>query len=145
MGSHPNIDIDKFPQQGVMKDRRVKVCFNYDTSRTINGIIVRDDEEEPGLLLIKLDDGRYVKATECQYTFVKEEIERPSSLLMNDLERMRDSAQKTGVPRMMTITSTDAIRILNAIEALQYGIKMNWTPLARFEASKALYDLGFKV
>lgn len=42
---------------------RVEVCFNYDTERCISGEIVRDDE----VTIIKLDDGRYVPSTECQY------------------------------------------------------------------------------
>ena len=67
MGSHPNISIDKFPKQGKLKGRPVVVCFNYDTSRTIPGTIVREDAEEPGLLIIKLADSRHVLATECQY------------------------------------------------------------------------------
>jgi hypothetical protein len=71
MGIHPNVGIDRFPKQGEWKGRNVLVCFEYDTTRTIPGTIVRDDEEEPGLLIIKLADGRYVLSTECQYTFRK--------------------------------------------------------------------------
>ncbi len=37
------------------------------------GVIVRDDKEEPGEKIIKLDDGRYVLATECQYSIVNHE------------------------------------------------------------------------
>lgn len=50
--------------------KKVNVCFNYDTSKTISGIIVRDDIEEPGRTIIKLDDGRYVLGAECQYSWV---------------------------------------------------------------------------
>jgi hypothetical protein len=67
MGVHPNIDFDKFPKQGANQGRNVKVCFNYDTSRTIPGTIVRDDMEDPWQTIIKLADGRYVEAGECQY------------------------------------------------------------------------------
>lgn len=71
MGLHSNIDIDNFPKQGSLLNTRVKVCFHYVSSQTIEGTIVRDDEEEPGLLIIKLDDGRHVLATECQYQLIK--------------------------------------------------------------------------
>lgn len=72
MGSHQNIDYDKFPKQGHHLGRRVKVCFNYDTSKLISGTIVRDDMEEPYRLVIKLDDGRYVLSIECMYSLVAE-------------------------------------------------------------------------
>ena len=76
MGSHSNITIDKFPRQstgfaGVGK--RVEVCFHYDSSRTICGVIVRSDEEEPGRAIIKLDDDRYVLTTECMWSPAKGE------------------------------------------------------------------------
>jgi hypothetical protein len=45
----------------------VEVCFQYDTSRTIGGIIVRYDAELPHRGIIRLDDGRYVLTTECQF------------------------------------------------------------------------------
>ena len=56
-----------YPKQGIYLLKRVRVCFDYDTSNTILGRVVRDDEEEPGLMIIQLDDGRYVLSTECQY------------------------------------------------------------------------------
>ena len=61
------VDIDKFPAQGEWLGKKVRVCFNYDTSRTITGIVVRDDTEEPGRMIIKLEDERYILSTECQY------------------------------------------------------------------------------
>jgi hypothetical protein len=70
MGVHQNVGYDKFPKQGKNLGRLVKVCFNYDTSKIINGIIVRDDREDPGLTIIQLADGRYVLATECQYLII---------------------------------------------------------------------------
>lgn len=36
------------------------------------GYIVRDDREEPFETIIKLDNGRYVRGAECQYSFVDE-------------------------------------------------------------------------
>jgi len=48
--------------------RRVEVAFNYDTDRLIKGTIVRDDVDSPFVTIIRLDDGRHVLTTECQYT-----------------------------------------------------------------------------
>jgi hypothetical protein len=63
------VGFDRFPKQGSWLGRRVVVCFDYDTSRTIGGTIIREDEEAPGLMLIHLDDGRVVRSVECQYSF----------------------------------------------------------------------------
>lgn len=68
MGICKNINFDSFPKQGKSVGKRVRVCFNYDTSRIIRRTIVRDDAEEPWELIIKLDDGRYVRAVECMYS-----------------------------------------------------------------------------
>ncbi|RMI14267.1 hypothetical protein EBE87_28085 [Pseudoroseomonas wenyumeiae] len=67
MGDVPPVGFDRFPKQGSWLGRRVEVCFDYDTSRTIGGTIIREDEEAPGLMLIHLDDGRVVRSVECQY------------------------------------------------------------------------------
>ena len=69
MGVHFNVGLDRFPVQGHFVERRVNVCFDYDASRTIGGRVVRDDAEEPGLMLIPLDDGRVVRSVECMYSF----------------------------------------------------------------------------
>ena len=82
MGCIDTITYDKFPKQ---KDEnyiyprfkvgsRVKVCYHYDTSKYHYGTIVRDDLEEPFETIIKLDNGRYLRATECQFSYVDEEI-----------------------------------------------------------------------
>lgn len=68
MGTHVNIDHQTFPKQGSFLNQRVKVCFNYDTDHIINGVIVRDDSDEPFQMIIKLDDSRYVRSVECQYS-----------------------------------------------------------------------------
>lgn len=70
MGYHPNISHNKFPKQGNWLHRKVKVCFNYDTdtNNLCFGTIVRDDMEEPFKSIIKLDDGRVILTTECQYS-----------------------------------------------------------------------------
>jgi hypothetical protein len=67
MGCVKNVGYDEFPAQGDNLGKRVNVCFNYDTSRTIAGRIVRDDITEPFATIIKLEDSRYVMANECQY------------------------------------------------------------------------------
>lgn len=67
MGVHKNIGINKFPKQGSFLGKKCSVCFNYNDSQVIPGVIVRDDIEDPGTTLIKLEDGRIVNATECQY------------------------------------------------------------------------------
>jgi hypothetical protein len=67
MGCHENISADLFPIQGRWLGFRVRVCFHYDTSRELMGRIVRDDIAEPFETIIALDNGRFVRAVECQY------------------------------------------------------------------------------
>lgn len=66
MGTHTNISFTDFPEQGSWLGKQFRICFNYDTTKTLTGICVRDDREEPGRTIFKLDDGRYVLSTECQ-------------------------------------------------------------------------------
>ena len=75
MGIQPGISYDTFPKQGAFLHKRVKVCFNYDSSRLLSGTIVRDDHEEPGRCIIALDDGRYVLTTECMWSPGEPKIE----------------------------------------------------------------------
>lgn len=68
MGCVKNITYDKFPKQYENYiGQRVKVCYHYDTNHYHYGEIVREDREEPFETIIKLDNGRYLRATECQY------------------------------------------------------------------------------
>lgn len=69
MGVERNISFDKFPRQSDYVGQKTDVCFHYDTSKTIPAVIVRDDLEKPFLTIFKLGNGRYVLATECQYSF----------------------------------------------------------------------------
>ena len=82
MGCIDTITYEKFPKQ---KDEnykypnfkvgsRVKVCYHYDTSKYHYGTIVRDDLEEPFETIIKLDNGRYLRAVECQFSYIYEEV-----------------------------------------------------------------------
>lgn len=76
MGCISTIDYDKFPKQ---KDqdykypsigKKVSVCYHYNTSKKHLGTIVRDDIEEPFETIIKLDNGRYLRGVECQYSYI---------------------------------------------------------------------------
>jgi hypothetical protein len=67
MGVVKNIGFSRFPEQSDWVGQTVNVCFDYDTANTMNGVIVRDDVEEPGTMIIRLADGRHVLASECQY------------------------------------------------------------------------------
>ena len=74
MGCVLNVGYEKFPEQGTFLNKRCKVCFNYDTEHFIKGTVVRDDIEEPFRTIIKLDDGRYIFAEECQFSpFIEED------------------------------------------------------------------------
>lgn len=68
MGLVRNIKHDQFPKQRNLR-KKVNCCFHYDTENTIDGEFVRDDIGSPYIAIIKLSDGRYVLATECQYNF----------------------------------------------------------------------------
>lgn len=68
MGNSKYVDRDMFPRQGVLLHKKVLVCFHYDTTKTIEGEIVRDDIEGQFVTIIKLVDNRYILATECQFT-----------------------------------------------------------------------------
>lgn len=72
MGVEKNIDLDHFPAQSDRIGGKVAVCFKYDTSKVVDGKLIRDDVEEPFISIIKLDDGRYVLSTECQYKMLSQ-------------------------------------------------------------------------
>lgn len=68
MGVVGTITATQFPKQGSHLGQRCQVCFHYDTRSLVEGVIVRDDAEDPWQLIIQLTNGRYVLATECHYT-----------------------------------------------------------------------------
>jgi hypothetical protein len=77
MGHHANIGHERFPKQGGFLGKRVSVSFHApgrDVNRELPGEVVRDDVEEPHRTVIKLDDGRYVLATECAYRHVRGDL-----------------------------------------------------------------------
>lgn len=67
MGCVHTISHQNFPKQGSFLGKRVRVCFHYCTEHEVAGVCVRDDIEDPGRMIFKLDDGRYVLSSECQY------------------------------------------------------------------------------
>lgn len=72
MGLQKNVGYSTFPKQGSHLGKSLNVCFNYDTTKIIKGQCVRDDIEEPGRTIIKLEDGRFVMSTECQFQYAKD-------------------------------------------------------------------------
>ena len=68
MGNLENITATTFPKQGKHLGRGCIVTFHYARTPELFGAIVRDDMENPWSTIIRLDDGRYVLATECQYS-----------------------------------------------------------------------------
>lgn len=88
MGVEPNITVDTFPTQGRHLGVRVLVAFHYDLSRSLGGLVVRDDNESPWQTIIQLDDGRYVLATECQWHPTTKE-DRPIDLEARLARRLR--------------------------------------------------------
>ena len=68
MGCVETITAYTFPRQSEYVNRRCEICFHFDRSVRFFGTIIRDDREDPFETLIKLDDGRTIRATECQYS-----------------------------------------------------------------------------
>jgi len=67
MGSEASITATKWPKQGRYLGYRARVMFHY-VGPEVMGTIVRNDVEAPHQTLIQLDDGRIVRAAECQYS-----------------------------------------------------------------------------
>lgn len=66
MGTHAKITSSSFHKQGAMLTKRVECCFLHDVSKFVEGVVLRDDVEEPFRRIIHLDDGRIELDTECQ-------------------------------------------------------------------------------
>ena len=83
MGCVNTITYDKFPKQRDKNDKnewggvgsRVSVCYHYDTSKCHVGTVVRDDNEEPHEMIIRLDNGNYLRGIECQYMYLKNDTQ----------------------------------------------------------------------
>ncbi len=67
MGCEATITAGSFPKQGEYLGRRARVLFHYQEP-ALMGTIVRDDVEAPFRTIIRLDDNRFVLASECQYS-----------------------------------------------------------------------------
>ncbi len=61
------VGFERFPTQ-VFIGQRVRLTFGCDFSRWTEGELVRCDAGPPNVLIFRLDDGRLVLGTECQYT-----------------------------------------------------------------------------
>lgn len=72
MGCVNNISHDRFPRQGYWLGKTVRVVFHYDTSVSIMGKVIREDIEEPGKMIIQLENGWVVLSTECQFQLIPE-------------------------------------------------------------------------
>lgn len=70
MGRHINLRANRYPTQGALVGKRVRVFFHDDYACPTLGRIVRDDREEPFRLIVQLDDGRVVTSDECTYGFL---------------------------------------------------------------------------
>lgn len=68
MGCISTITHDSFPVQGPNLSVRVRVIFHFGREE-LAGTVVRDDAEDPGRMIIRLDDGRHVLSTECQWSY----------------------------------------------------------------------------
>jgi hypothetical protein len=63
------VNISDYPKQSKTLYHRVKVYFNNEILSQKKGTIIRDDREEPFETIIKLDDGRIVRGSECQFLY----------------------------------------------------------------------------
>lgn len=70
MGCVKNITYNTFPKQSNSVGKKARVVFHYDDAHQFSGVIVRDDIEVPYEMIIRLDDGRYIRSVECQYSYV---------------------------------------------------------------------------
>lgn len=115
--------IDAYPPQTRVgqRVRTYRKAKKQGDAAFLDGVVVRSDNAQPGLTVIRLDDGRHVLATECGYQFIapwtqEELIVRPvlfwfvsemeKKLKVNDREKGRlgwrqDSCTLAGLYDMM--------------------------------------------
>jgi len=74
MGCHKNITADNFPRQSDFVGKATSVCFHYGL-QSFPATIVRDDLDAPFIMIFKLEDGRHVLSTECQYRSVAFDVD----------------------------------------------------------------------
>ena len=68
MGNVKGVSHDEWPKQSPDLGRIAGVTFRYDTARAVRGTIVRDDLTAPFETIIQLEDGRFVRGVECQFS-----------------------------------------------------------------------------
>lgn len=61
------MDSYRFPRQGLNLNQRVLVALGGDSRSQARGLVVRDDIDKPHVLIIRLDDGRYVLGSEVRF------------------------------------------------------------------------------
>lgn len=128
MGTHENITADTFPRQSMQLRKRVRVIFHYVGAPECAGVIVRDDEEAPYRTLIRLDDGRTVEGTECQYSPTSTSADGVlGSLTEEEHADFRDLARGEGKPSRLTVE-----RLLAVVEEL--GAALTTSELLRTQA-----------
>lgn len=75
MGCVSNVTATTFPKQGDDVGRLFSVVFHYDTTKPLLAVCVRHDTEEPYVMIFRLENGRHVLGTECQYQPLMAECE----------------------------------------------------------------------
>lgn len=59
---------ETYPEQFGSVGDRVLVAFKYDIANPLPATVLRDDAEEPFTTVLRLDDGRIVMGSECQWS-----------------------------------------------------------------------------
>lgn len=83
------ITYDEYPKQrdnsseNPQIGKEVKIFYQNDTIRCHHGVIVRCDMEKPFEVIIKVDNGRYLRASECHYSIIKDMHLGPQETPMN--------------------------------------------------------------
>ena len=66
MGVKAGISATEYPEQSNI-GRKVLVMFNC-SNPVFHGVVIRDDKTTPYETIFMLDDGRYIRSVECQYS-----------------------------------------------------------------------------
>ena len=67
MGVEKTITPNKYPTQGKLLGKDIRVCFHYETESAIKAKCIRDDVEEPFVTIFQCENGWIVLGSECQY------------------------------------------------------------------------------
>lgn len=113
MGNHANITADAFPRQSSRLRDIVRVIFHRQGDAECRGVIVRDDEEAPDRTLIRLDDGRTVDSSECQWAPCGDGKLRVGALTAEEEDDFRGIVRGEGRPTSLTVE-----RLLAVIDEL---------------------------